>query len=404
MRLSVVVVLIVILGGSLGVAHTWSEFAGVEERMALPEGVLADESGTIADVATTNRESTATIGTPRASVVGEPSNDFGVLKRDASKSHSFVIRNDGDADLLLEKQNVSCGLCVQTTFTSATVKPGEEFTIPVSLAARKPGPALSETLEVRTNDKAHEVIRFDLIGYISEVAGASVHELAMGTVSTDEGATGRFRVYGFAKEPLEIIECKLADRDNQDYFDLEVDDLSQEDVKAGQSHANFGKEITLKVKPGLPVGPLDQSVKVVARAGEEVTIDVPISGRVTGPLSLIGGSAFSPDKSLLSLGRVLAGEGVSAKLHLMVKGEHRDDVELAVCECEPGEYLSATIGERKAIRDGQAYLFPITVEIDKNAPSQNRLGGVGNPVGKIRLRTTHPTAKEVTLFVRFAVE
>jgi hypothetical protein len=34
----------------------------------------------------------------------------------------------------------------------------------------------------------------------------------------------------------------------------------------------------------------------------------------------------------------------------------------------------------------------------------NRLGGVGTDVGKIMLHTTHPTAKEVTLYVRFAVE
>ena len=39
MRLLLVVILVVILGGSLGIGHTWSEFSGVEEEMELPATV-----------------------------------------------------------------------------------------------------------------------------------------------------------------------------------------------------------------------------------------------------------------------------------------------------------------------------------------------------------------------------
>ena len=404
MRLPLVVIGIALLGVSLGIAHTRSLFSGVEERMELPGAVRVGDGGTIAKSAAASLESAETTGKPQAKVVGESRNDFGVLKREESKTHSFVVRNDGDADLLVEKQDVSCGQCVQTTFTSAIVKPGDEVTIPVTLAAHKPGPALSENLEVRTNDKSHEVIRFELIGYISAAAGASVSELAFGTISTDAGGVASFRVYGFAEPQLEIVECKLNNRVHQDYFEWEVGELTLDAVKAGQPHANFGKEIKVTIKPGLPVGPLEQNLTIVARAGEEVTIDLPVSGRVTGDISLMGGSTFTPDKNLLSLGRFLAGEGATAKLHMMVKGEHREDVRLTVGESVPAKFLSATIGERRAIRDGEAYLYPVVVEISKDTPAMNRLGGVGTEVGKIMLHTTHPTAKEVTLYVRFAVE
>jgi len=404
MRLLLVVIFVVILGGSLGIAHTWSEFSGVEEQMELPANVQVGDGGADSNAATTSQQPADTTGTPRARIVGESSNDFGILERDATRSHSFVVRNDGDADLLVEKQGVSCGLCVQTTFARAIVKPGEEVTIPVTFQAHKPGPALNENLEVRTNDAAHEVIRFDLIAYISEAAGASVSELALGTISTDEGGAASFRVYGFVEQPLEIVECKFSEGDNQDYFEWEVGELTEEAVKAGQAHAKFGKEIKVTIKSGLPVGPLEQNFTIVARAGKVVTINVPVSGRVTGDLSFLGGSRFSSDKSLLSLGRILAGEGGMAKLHLRVKGEHRDEVQVTVGECVPVEYLSATIGERKVIQDGKTYLYPVTVELDKSAPPMNRLGGVGSSVGKIVIHTTHPTAKEVTLHVRFAVE
>ncbi|MEO8498152.1 MAG: DUF1573 domain-containing protein [Planctomycetota bacterium] len=405
MRLLLVVIFVMILGTSLGIAHTWSEFSGIEEQMVLSSSVkINDSDATVAEAATTNQRPARSTGTPRAIVVGETRNDFGVMTRYASSSHTFVVRNDGDADLLVEKQTVSCSLCVITTFDRATVKPGEEVSIPVTLSTKKPGPALNETLEVRTSDPDHEVIRFDLIAYIADAAGASVSELALGTISTDEGGAASFHVYGFVDEPVEIVECKMFERENQKYFAWQVGDLTEEAVKAGQPHAKSGKEIKVTIEPGLPVGPLEQNFTIVARAGEEVTISLPVSGRVTGDLSLIGGSTFTADKSLLSLGRILVGEGASAKLHMMVKGNHRADVRLTVGECDPVGYLSATVGEPKAIQDGKAYLHPVTVELDKSAPTMNRLGGVGASVGKIIIHTTHPTAKEVTLYVRFAVE
>lgn len=404
MRLAFVVAFVAILGGVLGVARTWSEFSGVEERLELSSSVTVDGSGDVTASEDKPEEIVGTTGVSRAIVEGEPSHDFGVLKRDQSKSCSFVVRNEGDADLLIEKQNVSCSLCVETQFTNATVKPGEEVTIPVSLKARKLGPELSEALEVRTNDKSHSVIRFELIAYISEAAGASVSELSLGTIYTDEASSASFRIYGFNEQQLEIIECKMMDSDNQECFEWQISELSAEAVKAGQAHAVFGKEIKVDIKPGLPVGPLKQQFTIVARAGEEITIDVPVVGQVTGDLSIIGGSTYSPDKSVLSLGRILVGEGASAKLHVMVKGDHHEDIQVTVGECEPAEYLSVTIGERKAMKSGKASLVPVVVEVSKDAPAANHLGGTGSGLGKIVLHTTHPTAKEVTLYVRFAVE
>ncbi|MCA9121327.1 MAG: DUF1573 domain-containing protein [Planctomycetaceae bacterium] len=401
MRLVLVVAAFAALGCVAGLAHTWSEFSDVDERMELPATV---QVGEVSSVAKSGLLPDDNEGIPKAILVGDASNDFGVLHKDQSKSYSFTVRNDGDADLHIEKQTVSCSMCVQTTFETAKVRPGEEVKIPVTLTARKPGPELSEALEVRTNDPSHDVIRFELIAYVSEAAGASVSELALGTVSTDQGTNATFRVYGFNEQPLEILECKMQAGDRTEFFDWQISDLSPEAVKEGQRHAVFGKEVKVQVKPGLPVGPVDQNFTIVARSGEEVIINLPVSGRVTGDVSIIGGSTFSPENSLLSIGRLLAGEGASVKLHLMVKGDHQEDVKVTVGECQPAEYLSATIGEPKTMQSGRARLIPLNIEVSKDAPPVNHLGGERSSVGKIVLQTTHPTAKELTLFVRFAVE
>jgi hypothetical protein len=48
-------------------------------------------------------------------------------------------------------------------------------------------------------------------------------------------------------------------------------------------------------------------------------------------------------------------------------------------------------------------MYPLDVEVLKGSPITNRLGTKQGKAGKIVLGTTHPTAKEVQLFVRFAL-
>lgn len=403
MRLVCLVIGVAILGAFLGIAHSRSQFSGVEERFELPIGLVANDERPAQGAAVGDLQESPR-GEPAVVIVGESHNDFGVLRHEQSRSHQFVIRNDGDVDLQVEKHNVSCGLCVVTAFTSAIVKPGAELEIPVTLNARKPGPELNEALEIRTNDKLHEVIRFELLAYVSDPVGASVRELALGTISTDEGAESSFNIYGFEDGPLLVKECHPSDLPNKSFFEVELRDLTVEELKAEQSHAKFGKQVKLMIKPGLPVGPLEQSLKIVASSGEDVTLSVSVVGKVAGDLALIGGSKFSPDKSVLSLGRLNAGEESTATLHLMVKGKHRDSVKVTVGDCDPAGHLSAAIGERKSIRNGTAYLIPIVVSVAKDTPPMNRLGGVSTSYGEIMLHTTHPVAKEVRLQVRFAVE
>ena len=234
MRLTLTVFLLVVVGASLGIARTWSEFAGVDERMELPSAVTVEKIGAVASASEPAKQLTNVDGEPQATVVGDLSHDFGVLKTDQERPHVFVVRNDGDADLLIEKQTVSCALCVQTSFTNATVKPGEQIEIPVTLKARKPGPELDEGLEIRTNDRGREVIQFKLIAYVSKAVGTSDPLITLGTLSTDEGGAASFEVYGFGSDELEIIECQANDQSRRDFFDFEIVDLDLDAVKKGR--------------------------------------------------------------------------------------------------------------------------------------------------------------------------
>jgi hypothetical protein len=101
---------------------------------------------------------------------------------------------------------------------------------------------------------------------------------------------------------------------------------------------------------------------------------------------------------------VNASEGAKTTLRLLVKGPYRHDVRLTLKEISPVDVLAATFGEKKEISNGAVCMYPLTVEIPKGSRTVNCLGVNQGELAKILIGTTHPIAKEVPIYVKFAVK
>ena len=149
------------------------------------------------------------------------------------------------------------------------------------------------------------------------------------------------------------------------------------------------------------MGPITQTIRLTVEAAKTIEVEVPVQGKVVSDIMLIGGGLRSETNSV-SLGTLPRDEGGKVSLRVMVKGPHRDSVQLRIGDVEPPDILRASIGEAKKIGDGTIYLYPLNVEVAKDAPPINRLGTKQGRAGKITIETTHPTAKKVLLYVLFA--
>jgi hypothetical protein len=390
MRIVVFGIMALIIGASAGVMATRFGFGAVEERFEV--------LGTV---------SKADVGESRPTemtLVGGDTIDFGLVTYESEQSHVFVVRNDGEAPLRVSKETVSCGLCVLTDFNSAVVHPGETLDIPVTLRARKKGPKLAERLELRTNDPVHRSVALHLNAYVGSAALLTAEGMPLGSVDSLKGAEASCHIHGYFSDQIEFVEGEFARASRREYFEYEVKQLDLADVPNKNPYVRTGYEVTVRVKPGIPMGPFQQTLRLLARVeGQEDTrLELPIQGNVAGAISLLG-PQYAADYGYLGGGRVLSSEGKTWEMHVMVKGEGHADVKLNVASVDPSECLTAVLGEPKALGENIT-MHPLTLTVPKGAPSMVRLGNDQGEAGQVIIKTTHPTSKEVVLLVRFAVE
>ena len=398
MRILIFSVVAVVVGTLGGLATTKYEMDSTSERFELRASAQTVFS----------READ---GNPIAVIVGEESHEFEMIPKGGESTCTFTVRNDGDSVLRLQRHTVSCGLCVITDFRNASLAPGEEISFDVTLRARKPGALLDENIELRTNDPAREHITLNMTAFVTDIARVNVEGLSLGSISTEEDITGVFRIYGYFSEDLEIVSHKFTQPKSLKHFDLEYRKLAPGEFTE-EKNAKAAYEMQVKIKKGMPIGPLQQNVQIVARCATEegsselaeIKLDVPVGGAVTGDISFLPVPGFNVERSVLSLGRVRRGEGKKKLLHLWVKGPHRHEAKLRIGSTDPEEILTATLGEPKPVKDGQILMYPLTVTVDKDAPPIDRLEGATTRPGEVVIKTSHPTIAELTLRVRFAVQ
>ncbi len=79
----------------------------------------------------------------------EESYDFGSLEIGADATHTFIVKNTGDADLELTSVKPSCS-CTVADYTKTAIAPGETGFVTASYKTSKAG-IFSKTVTVQTN-------------------------------------------------------------------------------------------------------------------------------------------------------------------------------------------------------------------------------------------------------------
>jgi hypothetical protein len=102
------------------------------------------------------------------------------------------------------------------------------------------------------------------------------------------------------------------------------------------------------------------------------------------------------------MGKIKSSEGRRSRVNVVVRGSGAADVKLEVASIDPPE-LKATVGEAKRLRDTLVHI-PVEIEVPAGTRPMVRLSTAQGEEGRVTLKTTHPTIKELVIGVRFAVE
>lgn len=377
-----------LVGIGLGVVATSREFAGEQ----LPTQVF---------VAAANTSTNSADFGGKLVIEGGATYNFGEMDRHAKGTHEFVFRNTGTAPIGLKKGQTTCK-CTMNEMEDSELKPGESIAIKLSWEAKTGEADFSQSAEiVTTNYPAQPIVRLHVYGKIIDALRTDRPSLSLGSLSTSENATGRFKLFSFrGEEPLAIVNHEFLAKDKASFFTAEFRSLTAEEL-ASEPSAKSGVEGTIHVKSGLPLGNLGQTIKLTTNLQNTSPLTLPIEGRIVGDIMLVGAGAVS-EQNMIRLGDAKSAVGKTSLLHLVVKGPHRHETKLTLTSVKPEGELQVELGA-PATDNPLVTRYPLTVTIPPGAKPVTRLGTDEETAGVLRIATTHPQIKEIVILVRYAV-
>ncbi|MHB0955265.1 MAG: DUF1573 domain-containing protein [Pirellulaceae bacterium] len=369
-------------------------------ELFFPEDYASSEKQeTVTSVPEVNLKKTA-----RVEVVGDAVFDFGSMERSSKMRHAFHLKNVGSADLTLEPGRTTCK-CTVSKIDLRTVPPGHVAEVILEWTGQtlSPEPEFAQTADINTNDPENKTVQLKIEGYVTETIRTLPEELVVGDVSSNTGSEAEFRLFGFRSDHMEILETTWESPTTADYFAVSYEPLAIEEVKK-EKGATCGVLAKVTLKPGLPVGPLNQTISIRANVEKETVVEIPIRGITLSDIRIASLPNFDSNRNLLSFGALQPADAAKAVLQLYVTGPHRHETHLSVGQVDPSDRLKVEIGPPRELNNGKAIQFLVTIEIPAGGTPINRMGSDQAKWGRVVLETTHPQTKQVPIRVKFAVE
>jgi hypothetical protein len=342
----------------------------------------------------------AETGVPKL-VVDNADFDFGYVELGKPISHAFRLTNVGTATLTLKAGPTSCSACTIAELTKTRVPPGESAEVVVEYSLRDGKPKFSQTAYVLTNDPQRSRVELNIRGNATARYRFSPSSLVFSRVSAHEPTSAELKVLCFVSDQLRVFDPRFTGDDYAELFDARIEPLSPEE--AAKEEAKSGYRVLVTLKPGLPLGPFRQTIRVKMQLGDGkvAELNVPIEGVVASDLTIVG-RGWRGESGVLSLGTVNAKKGASHPLTLLVRGEHRKEVEVEPLRSNP-PWLKITAGKNTALNESLNQI-PLTVEVPPDSPTGAFLGNDQSGYAEIILGVKHqPDVKEMKLSVKLVV-
>ena len=342
-------------------------------------------------------------GDARVEVVNGERYDFGVMPRRATRHHAFKIKNVGTGKLVLALVRTTCK-CTLSKIKKKELAPGETTEIALEWSTKDLPPSaerFEQLAVVRTNDKKHQQLNLQIRGRVIDEFRVLPYELPLTDVLASQATEIPLKILAYKDHSPEIEAWKVEALDHSDFYKLTWKPMPKEQV-AKYLNATSGLLATLTIQPGLPIGPVRGKLTIRLKRAGTKPIEREFRGRVVGDISVSAPGDFDREHSLLDLGAVKSDEGATARAFFFIKGPHRDQVKLTVASRDPAEALQVELGPPVKLAGGRTIRYEATIRVPPGAPRVRR-EGVNNKFGRIVFSTTHPTTKEVRLYIRFGV-
>lgn len=199
-----------------------------------------------------------------------------VAKGDAIE-HSFTLRNEGQADLMILQVAPACG-CTAPDWTKI-VPPGGTGKITLKVDTAKFKGPISKTANVTTNDPDQASFRLTVNAQVKTF----IDVLPQDRVS--------FRQYrGETKDQTLTIHSNEAGEFKINAVEVTGDGVKHEYSKATDGSGDYKLKVWLDKTA--PIGNISGSIKIVTNSAKEPELTIPVQGNVLGQLSVNPSSLY----------------------------------------------------------------------------------------------------------------
>lgn len=319
---------------------------------------------------------------------------FGRMQVRSNKSHEFVIRNNGDADLELKAGNTTCkctkfgfGDDEDNTDNHAIVKPGES----VKLIMNWKGGEVADRGfrhggDVFTNDPENLVLKFAVEGAIEMPFELLPSIWNVGNVYAEQ--PGKIKATLGSKMYPEIDIVSIHSPSGK--VKITPSPLSV-DTKALNSFLS-GFSLDIEVADDIPAGIFEEEIQIQITQ-QEALINVTVFAKKQGVLRIqqMAGTSFDQDKLILQLGSFPASEGREARMLLIVdEKDMSEPFRITETSAEPS-FIKASIEEIGA-PSGTVHRYLLKIAVPPGKPHVQK---VASAPGFIKLSTNHSSGEGI---------
>jgi hypothetical protein len=337
-------------------------------------------------------------GRAKVEVEGGRTFSFGVMQVHDKLSHSFVLKNVGDAPLILTKGKPTCK-CTISELEMSEVPPGGQCKVTVEWHPEYATESFNQTAPIHTNDPGETTVELRVGGIVRAQYKVDPENISLGQFAASEGTSFDVFVWSFGEKHWEMKSLQYERVETQPFFSLTSRELTSEE-RSRRPEATHGQALRLTVKPGLPLGNVEQTLTLEHNFDPPTPVSLHIHGKAVGDFTVLGPD-YDNTHEYVALGNIRAIDGRKSKVTILVKGPHREATKLRLKSVDPDGPLNVTLGEPTTI--GKAVSWPVQLEIPPNSEPISRLGTQASPLARVEFETDHPDTPLYTLKLRFAV-
>lgn len=139
----------------------------------------------------------------------EPTFDFGTRDTSEVVSHTFVLKNTGDSDLIITSVRAACG-CTATALSKQSIPPGDSANVSTKLNLSGRAGALRKTIRIESNDPATPSLELALTGKTADDFDIQPPTLVLRKANPTQPASGFVRIKANDRSTFNISETVSA--------------------------------------------------------------------------------------------------------------------------------------------------------------------------------------------------